>query len=129
MKITERKVYLFYILIGLCYIISKAIWFPLGYICFGGLIHGFVATVLTVGIAILAFKEYEKATKTVAHWLAALFPLLILPLTPIIMMHNLGEKIFVPNKIIIFLLWEALAFIQVILAISMFKGLILKRAK
>ena len=127
MKISGNTMYLTYILIGLGYIISKVVYFALSFVCIGGLIHGVVASVLTIVIAVLAFREYKRALRTLFHWLAILVPLLILPLTPIIMMNNLHEKIFEPNKISIFLIWEVLAFTQVILAISMYKTMITRK--
>ena len=123
MKITKEKIYLIYILFGLLYFISKVIFYICGFVYFKGVILGLIATVLTTLIGILSFKEYEKATKSLAHWLAVLMPLIIIPLTPIIMIHNLGHEIFQIEKITILIIFECLAITQVILALFMFKGL------
>ncbi len=58
-----------------------------------------------------------------AHWLAVLMPLIIIPLTPIIMIRNLGQEIFQIEKIAILIIFECLAIAQVILAVLIFKSL------
>ena len=123
MKITKEKIYLIYILLGLFYFISKIIFYICGFVYFKGVILGLIATVLTVSIGVLFFKEYKKAIKLMAHWLAVLMPLIIIPLTPIIMIRNLGQEIFQIEKIAILIIFECLAIAQVILAVLIFKSL------
>ena len=123
MKITKEKIYLIYILLGLFYFISKIIFYICGFVYFKGVILGLIATVLTVSIGVLFFKEYKKAIKLMAHWLAVLMPLIIVPLTPIIMIRNLGQEIFQIEKIAILIIFECLAIAQVILAVLIFKSL------
>ena len=131
MKITENKIYFFYILLGFLYFISKVIFYIPGFVCAQGVVLGLISTVLTVCVGIFAFKEYEgykKANKLVAHWLAALMPLLILSITPNYMIYKiyLGKEMFSPEKIVIFAIFECLAIAQIILVILMFRGLTLK---
>ena len=123
MKITEKKIYVIYILLGLLYFISKAIYYICGFVYFRGVILGLIATVLTICIGILAFRGYKKAAKSVAHWLAILIPSIIVPLTPIIMVHNLGSEIFQIEKITILIIFECLALMQIILALLMFRSI------
>ena len=121
MRIMKEKTYLAYILLGLLYFISKTVYYICGFVYFRGVILGLVATVLTMSIGILSFREYKKANKPVMHWLAALIPLIILPITPIIMLRNLGPEIFQIEKLSILAIFEGLAITQVILAILMFR--------
>ena len=121
MKIIKEKIYLTYILLGLWYFIFKVIWYICGFVYFRGVILGLIATVLTTLIGILSFRKHKEAVKSIAHWLAVLIPLIIIFLTPILMIHNLGTKIFQIEKIAIFLIFEGLAIIQVILGIVIIK--------
>lgn len=117
MKITKNKIYLSYILLGLLYFIFKVIWYICGFVYFRGVILGLIATILTILAGILAFREYKRLNKIIAHSLAILFPLIIIPLTPIIMVCNLGSEIFQIEKITILFIFELIAILQVILAI------------
>lgn len=123
MKTIKENINLIYILFGLLYFIFKVIWYICGFVYFRGVILGLIATVLTTFIGILSFRKYKKAVKPVTHWLAVLIPLIIIPLTPIIMIHNLGPEIFQIEKIAILIIFEGLAITQVILALLMFKSL------
>ncbi len=117
MKITKNKIYLSYILLGLLYFIFKVIWYICSFVYFRGVILGLIATILTILAGILAFREYKRLNKIIAHSLAILFPLIIIPLTPIIMVCNLGSEIFQIEKITILFIFELIAILQVILAI------------
>jgi hypothetical protein len=129
MKLTENKTYFSYVILGLIYFISKVIFFFCGFVYMCGVLLGLIATILTTYAGICAFKECEGASKNTAHWLAVLFPLIILPLTPVIMIYNLGQGVFHLEKIIVLVIFEGVAIAQVILAVSMFKGLVFKRIK
>ena len=122
----KNKIYFSYTLLGVFYFISKVIFYTCGFVYFRGVILGLIATVLTTFIGTLSFREYKKANKSIAHWLAVLIPLVIIFLTPIIMIHNLGQGIFQIEKIAIFVIFEGLAIAQVILAVLMLRNLILK---
>jgi len=49
--------------------------------------------------------------------------MIIIPLTPIIMVYNLGSEIFQIEKLTILFIFELIAILQVILGISIFKNL------
>jgi len=123
---TEKK-YVFYILLGLLYPIVKVICYINGLVYLRGVIYGLIAGVLTISIGILAYNEYGETNKSVGHWLAALIPLIIIPLTPIIMIHHLGLRTFLIEKMEIFTIFEGIAIAQFVSAILMFRGLIFKR--
>jgi len=123
MKITENKIYFCYILLGSLYFVFKAIWYVCGLVYFRGVIFALIATVLTVLAGAFSFREYKKTDKILAHRLMMLLPLMIIPLTPGIMIYNLGLGIFQPEKITILLVFELLATTQLILAVLRFKGL------
>lgn len=123
MKITKNKIYFSYNLLGSLYFIVKVIWYICGFVYFRGVILGLVATILTILAGILAFREYEKTDRAIAHTLAILFPLIIISLTPIIMVYNLGSEIFQIEKLTILFIFELIAILQVILGILLFKKL------
>ena len=125
----NNKKYFFYISLALLYPVVKVIYYVNDLICARGIMHGLIAGVLTISVGILALKEHKSAAKPVGHWLAALIPLLIIPLTPIIMMINLGAEMGQPEKVSVLVIFEALAIAQFVLAILMFRGLIFKRGE
>ena len=115
MKITEDKMYFSYILFGLLYFISKIIFYIFGFVYLRGIILGLIAAVLTITAGWFSHKEYKEKRKPIAHWIAILIPFLIIPLTPIIMIHNLGQEIYHIEKITILVIFECLAIVQIIL--------------
>ncbi|MEA2051717.1 MAG: methyltransferase domain-containing protein [Euryarchaeota archaeon] len=121
------KKYALYILLGLLYPTVKVIWYINGLVYPRGVVYGLIAGVITISIGILALKEYAGAEKSVWHWLAATAPLIIIPLTPIVMIHHLGLRMFLTEKMAIFMIFECIAVSQFIVAILMFRGLIFKR--
>ena len=121
MEIIKNKIYLFYILLGLLYFIVKVIWYICGFVYFRGVILGLIAAISTILVGILAFREHEKTDKIIAHRLMILFPLIIIPLTPIIMVRNLGSEIFEIEKLTILFIFELIAILQVILAFKNLK--------
>lgn len=126
MKIMENKIYFSYVLIGLFYIISKVVFYIFDFVYLTGVVLGLIATVLTIFGGIAAFKEYSKKTsKPLAHWLAIIFPLIILIYTPLHMTIHLEVPVlqFPIEKFAIFLIFECLAIAQLILAAFMFKHL------
>jgi hypothetical protein len=120
------KKYALYILLGLLYPTVKVIWYINGLVYLRGVVYGLIAGVITISIGILALKEYEGAEKSVWHWLAALAPSIIILLTPIIMIHHLGLKVFLTEKMAIFIVFYGIALVQFGLAVFMFRGLIFK---
>ena len=127
MKLMENKIYFIYILLGLLYFISKVIFYICDFVYFRGVILGLIATVLTICAGMFAFRKYKEKTKSTAHWLVVLIPLIILPFTPLIMIYNLGQGMFQMEKIAILIIFEIVAIIQVILGILMLKNLKLRK--
>ena len=123
----NKKIYFYYILIAVLYPVVKVICYINGLVYLRGVIYGLIAGVSTITIGILALKEYDGADKPVWHWLAALVPLIIIPLTPIIMILHLGLRTFLMEKMAIFMIFDGIALAQFIVAILMFRGLIFKR--
>jgi ubiquinone/menaquinone biosynthesis C-methylase UbiE len=125
----KQKKYLFYVLLGALYPVVKVIYYVNDLVYARGIIYGLIAGILTVGMGILALKEHKRAAKPVGHWLAALMPLLIIPLTPITMMIHLGSEMGQIEKLTVLIIFEALAIAQFVLAILMFRGLIFERGE
>jgi protein-L-isoaspartate O-methyltransferase len=123
----NKKIYFYYILIAVLYPIVKWIYYINGLVYLRGVVYGLIVGVSTISIGLLALKEYDGANKPVWHWLAALVPLIVIPLTPIIMIHHLGLRMFLMEKLTIFMIFEGIAIAQFIVAILMFRGLIFKR--
>jgi hypothetical protein len=122
-----KKIYFYYIVIAVLYPVVKVICYINDLVYLRGVIYGLIAGVSTITIGILALKEYDGADKPVWHWLAALVPLIVIPLTPIIMIVHLGLRMFLMEKMTPFMIFEGIAVAQFIVAILMFLGLIFKR--
>jgi len=117
----KSKIYFTYIVLGSFYFISKLIYYIFGWVCLLGLMLGLVASVLTILIGIVSFKEYQKASKPIAHWWAVIGPLIIILYSPLHMTMRLGVPVFKFSieKMSILLIFESLAVAQLILSILM----------
>lgn len=125
MKITENKIYISFVLLGLFYFITKVTFYIFDVCGITALMLGLLATMLTILIGIASFKEYsEKANKLVAHRLSAIVPLFILIYTPIYMATKMGIPVFQfsTEKFMILIIFECLAIAQLILSILMLKS-------
>ena len=129
MKLIEKRTYFSYVILGSLYLVSKAIYYFCGFVCTSGVILGLIAAVVTILLGVGSFKEYKKAGKPVAHWLAIIGPLFILLYTPIHMAIRLEIAVFQfpVGNLIVLVTFECLAIAQLILAVLMYKGLMLKR--
>jgi protein-L-isoaspartate O-methyltransferase len=123
----NKKIYFYYILIAVLYPLVKWIYYINGLVYPRGVVYGLIAGVITISIGILALKEYAGAEKSVWHWLAATAPLIIILLTQIVMIHHLGLRVFLTEKMAIFMIFDGIALVQFGLAVLMFRGLIFKR--
>ncbi len=126
-RYSGNKLYFSYILLGALYFISKVLFYIPGWVCTKGVVLGAIATVATVCVGILAFKEHrgkrKQETGAVMHWFAILIPLFILFITPNYMLHKIYSvfEMFNISKVVIFKIFEFLAIAQVILAVLMFR--------
>lgn len=123
----KENTYTLYILLGLLYPAVKVIYYIYDLVYLRGIIYGVIAGILTIAAGILAFKEYKEEHKSIGHRLAVIFPLLIIPLTPITMIVHLGSEALQIEKISVFVIFEGIAIAQLVLGILMFRGLIFKR--
>lgn len=130
MEIVKNNIYFSYILLGSMYFISKVFGYVLSVVCLTGLLLGLITAVITIMIGFASFKEYNrKISQSVAHWLAFIGPIIIIIIyTPLHMMMRLGISVFQfsSGKLIILIIFQCLAITQIILAVLMFRNLILK---
>ena len=116
-------------LLGVLYPLIKLIFTMYGFLGLRAIIYGIITGGVTICAGIFATIEFrkkdDKVRKPVGHWLAVLLPLVILPLTPLIMISERGlEWLQEMDKMIIFIIFEVLAIAQFIIAISMKKKFI-----
>ena len=127
----KKKLYFLYILLGSFYALVKLIYYSSDLVGIRAVIYGMIAGGLTICAGMIAVKEsseeHKSARKPVGHWLAVLLPLMIVPLTPLVMLHEKGSQWLQGDRLTIFVIFQVIAIAQVILAILMFKGLIFKR--
>ncbi len=124
----KKKLYFLYILLGLFYALVKLIYYSTSdLVGIRAVIYGIIASGLTVCAGTIAAKElreeHKSARKLVGHWLAALLPLMIISLTPLVMLHEKGSQWLKGDRLTIFVIFEVISITQVILAVLMFKGL------
>ena len=129
MNLMEKKTYFSYVILGSLYLISKVIYYFCGFVCPRGVILGLVTAVLTILIGISSSREYKKTAKPIAHWLAIIGPLFILLYTPLHMSISLDNAVFhfPVGNLIVLVTFECLGIAQLILAVLMYKGQMLKR--
>lgn len=125
----NNKKYFFYIFLGVLYPVVKVIYYINGLVYARGVTYGIIVGVLTICIGILALKEYMGERRPIVHWLAALIPLIVIPLTPVIMIIHLGPEMLQMEKMTVFMIFEGLAIAQLVLAVLIFRGLIFKRGE
>ena len=129
MEIGKNKVHYSYIILGSLYFLIKLVCYIMEFVCLMGLVYGLIATIFAVSIGIFALVEYKNAKRIISHWGAVIIPLIILSYTHILLITELykqGTDMFPTEKLVIFMIFEALAVLQIILAASMFKRVIYK---
>ena len=122
----EKIIYYLYFGISLIYLIIKAATYPFLTLGPFAIILGLIATVLTLVSGIIALLEFQKdqwkTRKPIGHWLALLFPIVLIPLTPgIMILQQEFEWTHDIIKIVVLIVFEVVAITQIILAIFMYK--------
>jgi FtsH-binding integral membrane protein len=118
---TIRRKCLVYLLVGLVYPVSKAVFYLCDLVCTPGLILGIIAGAVTVCVAVSAFKERKAAGRLVPHRWAIIVPIIILVFSPTYMSIRLGREIFRPEKIAILAIFVVAAVVQLILSLLMLR--------
>lgn len=125
----KNKIYFLYILLGLLCPVVIVIYYIHHIACMNAIRLEIITGILTTCFAIIAFKENMRKGKPIGHWLAALMPLICIPLIPVVMIAHSGLEGFLTKGIIVFITMECFAISQFALAILMFRGLIFKRGE
>ncbi len=121
------KKYMVYILLGILYPLIKLIFMMYGFLSSRAIIYGIITGAVTICAGIFATIEFRKkdnkVRKPVGHWLAIILPLVLLPLTPLIMTSERGlEWLQEMDRLTIFIIYEVLAIAQFITAITIYKS-------
>ena len=124
MKIkATNKMYFTYILLGSFYLLTKIIFFFISdVIGVRAIMHGTTPAVLTMlaGFAVMnALNKGKHSSRE--HWLAIVFPFLIIILTPLIMLAEKGPLWLEAERLPVLIIFETLAVAQFVLSIFMFK--------
>lgn len=117
--------YFAYILLGSFYLLTKIIFFFISdVIGMRAIMHGTTPAVLTMLAGFAAMNAVNKGKRSSwEHWLAIVFPLLIIILTPLIMLAERGPLWLEAERLPVLIISEALAVAQLVLSICMFKEL------
>lgn len=119
----SKSPYYLYILLGWFYLISKIALFIYNPNCVKALVFGVFATSLTTCTGLLALREHNKGIDggTWGHLAAILAPLAGMPLTVFVMVSELGFEDWPGSRVAIFVTWEALHLLQLLLAVVMLR--------
>ena len=119
----SRSPYFLYILLGWFYLVSKVALFLYDPHCIKALIYGIFATTLTTCTGYLALRERIVGVDggTWSHLAAVLAPLAGVPLTVVIMVSELGIGEWPGSRVAIFVTWETLHLLQLLLAVVMYR--------
>ncbi|MEW6041396.1 MAG: methyltransferase domain-containing protein [Elusimicrobiota bacterium] len=125
----NKKIYLFYILLGLLCPIVMGTYYINGEICcIDAVYFEVIVGILSSSAAILAFTEYKRE-KELGLRLCFLIPVIVIILIPVFMINKVGFSTFLTEKMRPFLIMEGFAVAQFVLAILMFRGLVFKRGE
>lgn len=118
-----NKMYYAYILLGSLYLLTKIVFFFISdVIGMRAIMHGTTPAVLTMLAGFSAMKALHKGKRrSWEHWLAIVFPLLIIILTPLIMVLEKGPLWLEAERLPVLIIFEALAVAQLVLAVFMFQ--------
>ena len=125
----KNKIYFLYILLGLLCPVVIVIYYIQRIACMNAVRLGIITGILTTCFSIIALKENMRKGKPIGHWLAALMPLIFIPLIPVVMIAHSGLEGFLTRGMTVFITMECFAIGQFALAILMFRGLIFKRGE
>ena len=118
-----NKMYYAYILLGSLYLLTKIVFFFISdVIGMRAIMHGTTPAVLTMLAGFSAMKALHKGKRrSWKHWVAIVFPLLIIILTPLIMVLEKGPLWLEAERLPVLIIFEALAVAQLVLAVFMFQ--------
>ncbi len=120
----STRPYYLYILLGWFYLISKIVLFIYNPNCVKALVFGVFATALTTSTGLLALRERNAGVDggTWGHLAAVLAPLAGMPLTVFVMVKELGFGDWPGSRVAIFVTWQTLHLLQLLLAVAMYRG-------
>jgi hypothetical protein len=115
--------YYAYILLGSLYLLTKIVFFFISdVIGMRAVMHGTTPAVLTMLAGFSEMKALHKGKRrSWEHWVAIVFPLLIIILTPLIMVLEKGPLWLEAERLPVLIIFEALAVAQLVLAVFMFQ--------
>ena len=125
----NKKIYFFYILIAVLCPVIIGIYYIREIACINAVRSEIMLGILSTCAAVIALKEYKGTSKPIGHWLAALIPLISIPIIPIFMISHSGFETFLAEGMIPFITMECFAVTQFVLGVLMFRGLIFKRGE
>ena len=131
MKQFNKTPYYIYITIGVMYVLVKIIFVSFDYLPSGAIVHGSIPAILTVIAGVLSLKERKKnANKSIWHWINIVFALLVFIITPMYMYIKMGEELWLSEgRLPVLIIYECLAIIQFVIAISIFRKNIINKSK
>ncbi len=112
-----KKLYQYYIIIAILYVLVKIVFVSFGYLHLGAILHGLVPATITglTGFIVIHYSKNEKSKLWTK--IASILPILIFLTTPIYMYINSGANLWLTNgRLPVLIIYLLLASCQFIIA-------------
>ncbi len=121
-----KKLYKYYIGIGLLYVLVKILFVSFGYLHLGAILHGLIPSILTILAGFIIVRNIRSNKKKGILWIriAMLFSVLVFVMTPIYMYFKEGAEIWLSNgRLQVLIIYEILAILQFIIIFRLLEKL------
>lgn len=113
----KKKLFRYYIFIGILYILVKAIFISFGLLRQQAIIHGLIPCILTTTAGLVCMRKVaEGSNKSICKWTLILLPVLVLLTTPFYMYRQMGDQWLSNGRLSALIIYEVLALVQIFLA-------------
>lgn len=118
----NRNLIIWYIILGITYILIKIVFISFGYLHKAAIFHGAVPCLLTVFAGLLSIsKKVMKNKKQITFIIMLVFSALTLIITPIYMYVKAGEMWLTKGRLPVLILYELIAIVQIIISLKLLR--------
>ncbi len=114
----NKNLYSVYIVIGALYVLVKIGLVTAGYLHAGAILHGLIPAVITIVVALLAFR---KSNSSVWNKIMPVLPVLIFVITPMYMYLKEKSEWLINGRLEVLIIYEIMAIVQLIIALKISK--------
>ncbi len=121
-----KKLYRYYIGIGLLYVLVKILFVSFGYLHLGAILHGLIPSIITILTGLIALRHINtnNGKSILLARIALVLPILIFITTPVYMYLKAGADMWLTNgRSQVLVIYELLAILQFAIAYILLKRL------